>query len=131
MENLKLLSWNCRGLNNSVTKRNLQGLLLKAKPHILLLQETKCETEEELGKSSIWNHGDYGWLTSPSVGKSGGLIITWDESQLLIVNSTINRNWIWARWRIGEGVQSFVIALTSTGHMNWIKKGKFGETLRI
>ena len=73
---MKIVSWNCRGLDSSHKKEDLKKLLHVEKPSILMLQDTKLgdlETLNDLQK--IWNYCD-GHVVS-SRGASGGIKIFW------------------------------------------------------
>lgn len=48
MNTISILSWNCRGHNNTIARRNLRLLLMEEEPSILLLQESKCESWDEI-----------------------------------------------------------------------------------
>jgi endonuclease/exonuclease/phosphatase family metal-dependent hydrolase len=43
---MKIISWNIRGLNGRSKKKMLRDLILAEKPDIVLLQETKCTSED-------------------------------------------------------------------------------------
>lgn len=43
MNLVRILSWNIRGVNNSVAQRNLRDLVGKSKAGIICVQETKRE----------------------------------------------------------------------------------------
>jgi hypothetical protein len=72
---MNLLSWNCRGLGNPRTVRELRRLVKEKKPKIVFLMETKARTEKmervriQLGFENMF--------VVDSVGKSGGLALFW------------------------------------------------------
>jgi len=43
---MKIISWNIRGLNGRSKQKMLRDLILAEKPDIVLLQETKCTSED-------------------------------------------------------------------------------------
>ncbi|KAK1403676.1 hypothetical protein POM88_003281 [Heracleum sosnowskyi] len=96
-ENLKLLSWNCRGVHNTVSRGNIKELVRKHRVNILCLQETKCEVWDDLLKNSIWDCGSHGWIVQSSVGFSGGFICSWDSSEFSCIGLAQNQNWIWTQ----------------------------------
>lgn len=100
MNNISNLSWNFRGINNSISRRNLRSLVSNTRPMLIFLQETKCVVWDSILKESVWDCQGHGWLISPSIGQSGGLLTSWDASTLSLVDSLINRYWIWGRWEL-------------------------------
>jgi endonuclease/exonuclease/phosphatase family metal-dependent hydrolase len=43
---MKIISWNIRGLNGHSKQKLLWDIIIAEKPDIMMLQETKCATEE-------------------------------------------------------------------------------------
>jgi len=43
---MNIISWNIRGLNGRSKQKMLRDLILAEKPDIVLLQETKCTSED-------------------------------------------------------------------------------------
>lgn len=50
-----LLSWNCRGLNNSITSENIKDLCRKSRANLLCLHETKCSVWNNAFRNQIWS----------------------------------------------------------------------------
>lgn len=74
-----ILCWNIRGINNSIAKKNLNGLVNTYRPTIIFLQETKCREITDVLIDSIWDSITHDWIFSPSMGsmgQSGGLLTT-------------------------------------------------------
>lgn len=97
MDTFTTLSWNIRGINNSTARRNLQSLLRIHNPVVLLLQETKCGTLEEVTKDYLWSSQDHSWLFSPSRGHSGGLLTSWNNNLFVLASFQKKDSWIWIR----------------------------------
>lgn len=95
MEQLRIISWNCRGINNSITRRKLRSIIRDTHANFICLQETKCDNWNTLQQDSIWDSKMHGWITVDSVGLSGGLAMSWDTSVAVRLNHTCNQNWIW------------------------------------
>ena len=76
--NLKILSWNVRGLN--VVKKRLQipNLLLTWRADIVCLQEIKLEWITRGIVQSIWGCPYVDWLYLGFEGASGGIVLKWD-----------------------------------------------------
>lgn len=74
---MSVLSWNCRGLRNLQTVRDLHQLVKEKKPALVFLIETKL-----LNKKSSFLKIKLGYnhmFVVDSVGHSGGLILLWRE----------------------------------------------------
>lgn len=97
---ISIPSWNVRGFNNSVAKRNLREFTAATKPTFIFIQETKIIQSEDSIIDSIWDITNHGWLFSPATGNrglSGGLISTWDKGEFTMEDHEIKNNWIWTR----------------------------------
>ncbi|PPE00497.1 hypothetical protein GOBAR_DD02478 [Gossypium barbadense] len=74
---MKILSWNCRGVGNPVTVRELKQLLVANVPDVIFLCKTKIHSN---GFSRIHSMcGMEGCLVVRSKRKSGGLELIWRE----------------------------------------------------
>ena len=82
MDQLRILSWNIRGLGKSTNQGNLKEVIASNKPHIVCIQETKLELLHQREASKWWNGSDPGMIMQPSRGASAGMIILWDQNQL-------------------------------------------------
>ena len=92
MEQLRIISWNCRGINNSITRRKLRSIIRDTHANFICLQETKCDNWNTLQQDSIWDSKMHEWITVDSVGLSGGLAMSWDTSVAVRLNHTCNQN---------------------------------------
>ena len=77
--NLKLLSWNVRGLNEVDKRLQIRNLLRSWKADIVCLQETKLEWITRVIVRSIWGCSYVDWLYLGSDGASGGILLMWDR----------------------------------------------------
>ena len=73
---MNIVSWNCRGLGNSLKAEAVKDLLRIASPDILLLQETKIEEANLLSLSKKNWKKDAGMVVSAR-GSSGELATLW------------------------------------------------------
>lgn len=75
---MSTLSWNCCGMGNLATIRNLKDLAQNKKPSFIFLSETKLNREDmEVFK----RHLNYaGMFCVASRGKSGGIALLWKTS---------------------------------------------------
>jgi exonuclease III len=90
---MKIISWNIRGLNGRSKQKMLRDLIFAEKPDIMLLQETKCTTEDiDRLLPHCWKQGEA--VSTTATGTAGGLAILWNT------NTTIMENFITTKWSI-------------------------------
>ena len=77
--NLKLISWNVRGLNEVDKRLQIRNLLLSWKADIVCLQETKLEWITRGIVRSIWSCPYVDWLYLGFDGASGGILLIWNS----------------------------------------------------
>ena len=86
---MRILSWNCRGLDNPFAILQCQKNAQEYKPSILFMMETKLDRDKGAGilkKCGFWK----GWEV-PRVGLSGGLLLGWlPDQKLTIMHSSRN-----------------------------------------
>lgn len=77
---MKLISWNCRGLNNanSPTIPFLKWSVASCKVDILFLCETKCSVESLKPIFSPWGFSECSGVDA--IDTSGGLFVCWPSS---------------------------------------------------
>ncbi|GLT85698.1 hypothetical protein SLE2022_038790 [Rubroshorea leprosula] len=86
---MKLLSWNCQGLGQALTRRALNDIIFKHRPCLVFLMETKQKTNylERLKRKFRYSNSIY---VEPH-GYSGGLALWWtDEVHISIFYSDKN-----------------------------------------
>lgn len=76
---MKMLNYNIRGLGSQVKRRELQMLIRSHKIEICCVQETKMEDISEEVCREIWGPVRLGWGKKDAVGRSGGMLITWNS----------------------------------------------------
>ena len=77
--NLKICSWNVRGLNDNNKRLQVRYLLKSWKADIVCLQETKLDLIDRKIMRSLWGIPHVDWEYLGSVGASGGIILMWDR----------------------------------------------------
>ena len=73
--NLKMLSWNVRGLNEVEKRLQICNLLRAWRPAIVCLQETKLEWIIGGIVRSIWSYSYVDWLYLGSEGAFEGIVL--------------------------------------------------------
>jgi exonuclease III len=96
---MKIITWNIRGLNGRSKQKLLRDLILAEKPEILLLQETKC-TSEDIDKllPYCWKQGAA--VSIDATGTAGGLAILWNTNAVLLENFLTTKWSITADYRL-------------------------------
>jgi hypothetical protein len=81
--NMKIFSWNIRGLNVASKHRILRKKLNQVNADLVMLQETKCDSRNmELIARKIWKLCDL--LCSEADGASGGLALLWNPKKIKV-----------------------------------------------
>lgn len=94
MNSSLIVCWNIRGAVNGMHRSNLKRLIVKYRPTMVCLQETKCLHWTSPMKNSIWKEIDHGWIESSAQGLSGGLLTTWDLSVFKLESFVWHTNFI-------------------------------------
>jgi exonuclease III len=82
---MNLLSWNCWGLGNPRTVRDLHHMVKERRPNFVFLMETFC-SKQYMERIRIKLQFDYVFVVDP-VGRSGGLALFWsNQTELEIYN---------------------------------------------
>ncbi|GLU22472.1 hypothetical protein SLE2022_385450 [Rubroshorea leprosula] len=77
---MKIVTFNTRGLANSIKRRELRSMVHQEQINLLMIQETKAEIVDEQLCRSIWGQGNFEWCAKSSNGRAGGLLCIWDSS---------------------------------------------------
>jgi exonuclease III len=80
--NLKIISWNVRGLNDSDKRLRVRNLLRLWKADLICLQETKLGHFDRKMIRSLWGSPHVDWISLGSNGASGGILLMWDKRVL-------------------------------------------------
>lgn len=91
---MNLISWNIRGLGARVKKNALKKLTTSESPSFVLIQEKKLENIDQKTIRACWNHDNLGFVASPSLGNSGGILTIWDQNLFSMESSKSERHWI-------------------------------------
>lgn len=99
---LSFTSWNIRGLNRLIARKNLKKLILESKADVVIIQETKCSTWSDQITDTIWDSNHISWEAVNSTGSSGGLLCIWNKK---VVNFSITKSsmfWMWCKGAASE-----------------------------
>ncbi|XP_045822486.1 uncharacterized protein LOC123915416 [Trifolium pratense] len=94
---MKILSWNCQGLGNPRTVRALKQLIAKNKPDLIFLMETKLHNISPKFKDNFavtYSIYSVDCIITEGNGKSGGLILLWNNCTCNIEIKDMNFNYI-------------------------------------
>ena len=84
--NLKIVSWNVRGLNDSDKRLRVRNLIRLWKADLICLQETKMGYFDRKLIRSLWGSPHVDWISLGSNGASGGILLMWDKRVLEKIN---------------------------------------------
>lgn len=88
---LKVITWNCRGLSTSSTMDRIQDFMKTSKPDFNCLVETKTIIPRIHRFCTNLNRC-WDWAAIPSNGFFGGIIIFWNRSICFITPVAVNRS---------------------------------------
>ena len=95
---MNIISWNCRGLKNSLKVEAVKELLRMASLVILLLQETKIEEDYLLSLSNKYWKMNVGKDVSAR-GNASGIATLWTENAFSMEHSHTSQHWILSELR--------------------------------
>ncbi|MCI04131.1 hypothetical protein A2U01_0025175 [Trifolium medium] len=75
------------GLGGRVKRRKVRELVRRERVDLLALQETKLATFTAPFIRGLWGLEGMGWCCNPTLGRSGGLLIMWDNDKGKLVHS--------------------------------------------
>ena len=77
--NLKIISWNVRGLNNPQKRDNVKNLLKEWKCDVVCFQETKLDRANSFVVKSLWGSPFFDWVALDVIHTVGGVLLIWDK----------------------------------------------------
>jgi len=77
MDPEKILIWNVRGLNSTARQDSLRSILASTRADIVCIQETKITDMNQRILLSALGSDFSEFLTVPSIGASGGILVAW------------------------------------------------------
>ena len=84
--NLKLLSWNVRGANDSSERKIIKSLVRRQKVDSFCIQETKIHLMSKGVVRSLRAGRFLDWKALDASGSAGGVFICWDKRSLEILD---------------------------------------------
>jgi hypothetical protein len=144
---MNILSWNCRGLGNLEAVLVLHNLVKSQRPTVLFLMETKLDVRRmELLRVKL--RFKY-CFSIPSLGRSGGLALLWNDPAQLTVQS-FSQNHIDSHIQVSGGIDwrltgfyghleghrkreswALLDKLYNMGTLPWLCVGDFNEILSL
>ena len=87
--NLKILSWNIRGANDSSKKKVIKVLLRSQKQDLFCLQEIKMQVMPDNVERSLGTSKFLGWEAMNSTMSAGGVLVVWDKRSLKMIDKEV------------------------------------------
>nr|KAJ0216306.1 hypothetical protein LSAT_V11C300135590 [Lactuca sativa] len=85
---MNCLSLNIRGIGEGYKVSWVRRLSMKYRISFLGVQEMQLSDENNIDVAGCWYNGEFGFVATPSNGRSGGLLSVWD-SKLFQVDGVI------------------------------------------
>ncbi|KAJ9700063.1 hypothetical protein PVL29_005748 [Vitis rotundifolia] len=83
--NIKILSWNVRGLNDRLKRKLIKSVVRKHKVDLWCIQETKMQVMSEGVVRSLSSRRFIDWRALNAIGTAGGVLICWDKRSMEIL----------------------------------------------
>ncbi|XP_024198292.1 uncharacterized protein LOC112201619 [Rosa chinensis] len=120
---MKVLAWNCRGINNLAAVQSLKRLIQQHRPSIIFISETKVDDWEYLNSLRL----QLGFLNCEAVftGRSGGVALLWaDGLDILFRSKSSSHVDVEVRAFDGSGIAWRLTGLygqpvTANRHLTW------------
>ena len=100
--NLKILSWNVRGLNDCWKRLIVKNLLPEWKCDVICLQETKLTGMDRQMVGNLWSCPFVDWVALDVVQTAGGVLLMWDRRVLERLEVLVGSFFVSDRW-LGVG----------------------------
>ncbi|KAK9930230.1 hypothetical protein M0R45_027274 [Rubus argutus] len=110
---MKIISWNIRGMGSRSKRRVIKEKILTSKADVVILQETKKEVIHRKLIGSIWGVRYTDWVSLPSLGSSGGILVMWKTNSISVMEAVI-------------GIFSVSIKIQAINGQDWWLSGVYG-----
>ena len=117
--NIKLLSWNVRGVNESRKRKVIKSVVRKQKVDLFCIQETKIQLMSESVVRSLGSGRFLEWKALNACGSAGGMLICWDKRVLELLE-----------WEVGQFSLSYRFKTLENGVI-WAFTGVYGPFTRL
>ncbi|XP_028086229.1 uncharacterized protein LOC114287150 [Camellia sinensis] len=91
---MKIMSWNVRGLGRAEKRRRVRQVIQDRKVDVLLLQETKKSSVDEMFVRSVWPWERMAFMAVDSDGSAGGLLSIWNTEVFQLKECCGHRNFL-------------------------------------
>jgi hypothetical protein len=111
---VKIITWNVRGLNDLNKRLLVRHLLRSWKADIICLQETKPDLITKGLVRNIWGIHHVDWLYLSSMGASGGILLMWDTRVVEKIEDAVGVYFVSCKFR------------PVINHQEWAFSGVYG-----
>ncbi|GJU86013.1 RNA-directed DNA polymerase, eukaryota, partial [Tanacetum coccineum] len=82
------------GLGHKTKKEWIKELNFKHRINFLAIQETKLECISDMDVKFMWGNSNFQYVTSDSLGNSGGILCVWEQSVFQKIGASVSDNFI-------------------------------------
>ena len=115
--NVKIISWNVRGMNELDKHLRIKNLLKGWKADVVCLQETKLGLISSRVVRSLWGGQYVDWVFLGSNGASGGILLMWDRRVVEKLEDAVGQYSVSCKFR------------TVMDQSEWMFSGVYGPNL--
>jgi exonuclease III len=83
-DNVNLLSWNVRGLNDVDRQSTVNEIISNSSCHVVCLQETKLDYVDQFTACFLGGYRLKSFAQRSAIGTRGGILLLWDDDVLQV-----------------------------------------------
>ncbi|XP_057444431.1 uncharacterized protein LOC130736645 [Lotus japonicus] len=106
---MRILTYNVRGLGNSVKWRIIREMITKEEVNFACFQETKLEAIDTWLCRALWGDDSFEWTFTPAVNRGGGLLCLWLRGTFNLIRSYLGSGFICLQGVWGDGNLPYAI----------------------
>jgi len=76
---MKIISFNVRGVGDTLKRKYLSDLISKEKEDMVCLQETKCSEFSREKFCLLWGNSEVDWVENKAINSVGGVLMMWSN----------------------------------------------------
>ena len=85
-DNISILSWNVRGLNDPHRQDTVHEIIAASSCHVVCLQETKLDDIDQFTAAYLGGYRLKSFAQRPADGTRGGILMLWDDNVVQVSN---------------------------------------------
>jgi exonuclease III len=129
--NVKIISWNVRGMNELDKRLRIKNLLKGWKADIVCLQETKLGLISSRVVRSLWSCPYVDWVFLGSNGASGGILLMWDRRVVEKIEDAVGQYLVSCKFKTIMDQREWMYTGVYGPNLDSEKQGLWDELARV